>query len=128
MLEYLITSKAKRNLLKLFITNPDKAFYTREVAKLTKEPLNAARRELANLEKEGLVKSHRTGNLTILFLGERIPVLSGIEENHLWYCRSRGLIDLQTSHLRKSSGWFFFSQSVTVSRSVFARANISSAS
>jgi predicted nucleotidyltransferase len=62
MLEYIITSKTKRNLLKLFLTHPSKAFYTREVAKLTDEPLNAVRRELGYLEKAGLLRSHREGN------------------------------------------------------------------
>lgn len=62
MLEYFITSKTKRNLLKLFLTHPSKAFYTREVAKLTGEPLNAVRRELGYLEKAGLLSAHREGN------------------------------------------------------------------
>ena len=63
MLEYFIASKTKRNLLKLFLTNPDRRFYTREIAKLTGEPLNAVRRELGYLEKAGLVQSHTEGNL-----------------------------------------------------------------
>jgi predicted nucleotidyltransferase len=62
MLEYFITSKTKRNLLKLFLTNPEKSFYTREVAKLTGEPLNAVRRELGYLEKSGLLRARREGN------------------------------------------------------------------
>ena len=49
MLEYFITSKAKRSILKLFLTNPERRFYTREVARLTGEPLNAVRRELGYL-------------------------------------------------------------------------------
>jgi predicted nucleotidyltransferase len=63
MLEYFITSKTKRNLLKLFLTNPERRFYTREVAKITGESLNAVRRELGYLEKAGLIKSHKEGNL-----------------------------------------------------------------
>jgi len=63
MLEYFITSKTKRSLLKLFLTKPERRFYTREIAKLTDEPLNAVRRELGYLEKAGLLKSHKEGNL-----------------------------------------------------------------
>lgn len=63
MLEYFITSKTKRSLLKLFFTNPERRFYTREIAKITGEPLNAVRRELGYLEKAGLLKSHKEGNL-----------------------------------------------------------------
>jgi predicted nucleotidyltransferase len=62
MLEYLITSKAKRSLLKLFFTNPGRAFYIREIAKLIGEPLNAVRRELAYLELAGLIEPRREGN------------------------------------------------------------------
>jgi len=63
MLEYFITSKTKRYLLKLFLTNPERQFYTREIARLTGEPLNAVRREIGHLERAGLLKSHREGNL-----------------------------------------------------------------
>jgi len=63
MLEYFITSKTKRSLLKLFLTNPERQFYTREIARLTGEPLNAVRRELGYLEKAGLLRSHKEGNL-----------------------------------------------------------------
>ena len=63
VLRYFITSKAKRNVLKLFLTDVETAFYTREVARLTHEPLNAVRRELGYLEKAGLLRSHMQGNL-----------------------------------------------------------------
>jgi len=73
MLEYFITSKTKRNLLKLFLTNPERQFYTREIAKLTVEPLNAVRRELGYLEKAGLLKSHREGNLKYFTVVKDFP-------------------------------------------------------
>jgi predicted transcriptional regulator len=63
MLRYFITSKAKRNLLKLFLLDPEKSYYTREIARLTHEPLNAVRRELGHLETAGLLRSHMQGNL-----------------------------------------------------------------
>ena len=73
MLEHLITSQAKRRLLKLFITNPDSDFYTREIARLTGESPNGVRRELVHLEKAGLVKSHRKGNLKYYSLVQDFP-------------------------------------------------------
>jgi predicted nucleotidyltransferase len=79
MLEYIITSKAKRNLLKLFLTNPDRAFYTRETAKLTSEPLNAVRRELEHLEKAGLIKSRREGNLKLYSVIKESPFYSELK-------------------------------------------------
>ncbi len=73
MLEYFITSKTKRALLKLFLTNPERQFYTREIAKLTDEPLNAVRRELGYLEKAGLLKSHREGNMKYFTIVKGFP-------------------------------------------------------
>ncbi|MDH5364250.1 MAG: nucleotidyltransferase domain-containing protein [Dehalococcoidia bacterium] len=73
MLEYFITSKTKRSLLKLFLTNPERQFYIREIAKLTGEPFNAVRRELGYLEKAGLLKSHREGNLKYFELVKEFP-------------------------------------------------------
>jgi len=62
MLQYFITSKTKRELLKLFLTNPAKEFYLREIQRSTGEPLNAVRREVGYLEKAGLIHSRRSGN------------------------------------------------------------------
>lgn len=73
MLEYFITSKTKRSLLKLFLTNPEGQFYTRAIARLTGEPLNAVRRELGYLEKAGLLKSHKEGNLKYFEVVKEFP-------------------------------------------------------
>jgi len=79
MLEYIISSKAKRSLLKLFLTNPNRAFYVREIAKLTGEPLNAVRRELGYLEKAGLVRSRREGNLKLYSVVKEFPFYSELK-------------------------------------------------
>lgn len=73
MLEYFITSRTKRGLLKLFLTNPEKRFYTREIAKITGEPLNAVRRELGYLEKAGLLRSYKEGNLKYFEVVKEFP-------------------------------------------------------
>ena len=74
MLEYIITSKAKRNLLKLLLTNPDRDFYIRELSRRTGEPLNAIRRELGYLEKAGLVRSRHAGNLKYYSVIKEFPI------------------------------------------------------
>jgi len=73
MLEYFITSKTKRSLLKLFLTNPERRFYTREIAKVTGEPLNAVRRELGYLQKAGLLRSRKEGNLKYFEVVKEFP-------------------------------------------------------
>lgn len=74
MLEYFITSKTKRKLLKLFILHPEKSFYIREIEKLTKEPVAAVRRELGYLEKAGLLKSRNEGNLKYFEVNRNFPI------------------------------------------------------
>ncbi|MHB8085518.1 MAG: hypothetical protein ACYDHZ_06810 [Dehalococcoidia bacterium] len=76
ILKYFITSKAKRAVLKLFLEDVNNAFYTREVARLTHEPLNAVRRELGYLEKAGLLRSHMQGNLKYFEVVREFPFLA----------------------------------------------------
>jgi len=75
-LKYFITSKAKRNVLRLFLGDPGKPHYTREVARLTGEPLNAVRRELGYLEKAGLLSSRAQGNLKYYEVVKSFPLLA----------------------------------------------------
>jgi len=75
-LKYFITSKAKRNLLKFFLTDINASYYTREASRLTGEPLNAVRRELGYLEKAGLLRSRMQGNLKYYDVVKSFPLLA----------------------------------------------------
>lgn len=75
-LKYFITSKAKRNLLKFFLTDINASYYTREASRLTGEPLNAVRRELGYLEKAGLLRSYMQGNLKYYEVIQSFPLLA----------------------------------------------------
>jgi DNA-binding transcriptional ArsR family regulator len=75
-LKYFITSKAKRNLLKFFLTDINASYYTREASRLTGEPLNAVRRELGYLEKAGLLRSYMQGNLKYYEVIKSFPLLA----------------------------------------------------
>lgn len=55
MLEHFFGSRTRVKLLNLFFREPEKAFYVRELARMVEVQLNAVRRELANLEKMGVV-------------------------------------------------------------------------
>ena len=57
MLSKLFGSKARVKLLKLFLSQPEKRFYIRQLARDLKLQVNSVRRELDNLEKFGLVTS-----------------------------------------------------------------------
>ncbi len=55
MLEALIPSQCRVKLLTLFLSNPGRAFYVREIERMTGENITAIRRELSNLESFGLL-------------------------------------------------------------------------
>lgn len=55
MIEHLFGSRTRVKLLRLFLTNPEKSYYVREITRLIDERINSVRRELSNLEKIGLI-------------------------------------------------------------------------
>ncbi len=55
MLEKIFGSSSRLKLLKLFLLNPDKKYYVRQIARELSLQLNSVRRELENLESFGLL-------------------------------------------------------------------------
>ncbi len=62
MLKDLFISKTRVKLLEVFLTNPSKIFYVRELVRSVNEQINAVRAELARMEKVGLVYSEPRAN------------------------------------------------------------------
>ena len=58
----LIISKVRVKLLKIFLSQPKEMYYVRELTRLTKEEINAIRRELEHLQSIGLLQSEKRGN------------------------------------------------------------------
>lgn len=56
MLEHLFGSKTRTKLLTLFLHNPEKIYYVRELTRMIDTQINAVRRELDNLQKIGMVR------------------------------------------------------------------------
>ncbi len=61
-LKDLIISKVRVKLLQTFFSQPQEMFYIRQLTRLTKEEINAVRRELLHLQTAGLLKSEKRGN------------------------------------------------------------------
>ncbi|MFA5295509.1 MAG: nucleotidyltransferase domain-containing protein [Methanoregulaceae archaeon] len=61
MLELLIPSQARIKLLTLFLLNPGREYYIREIERITGEHYAAIHSELANLENFGLLSRNRRG-------------------------------------------------------------------
>lgn len=62
MFEQLFGSKTRVKLLRLFLTNPNRAFYVREITRKIDEQINSVRRELSNLLSIGIITSDANNN------------------------------------------------------------------
>lgn len=62
MVDALFGSKTRVKLLQLFLNNPGKAFYVREITRLIGEQINSVRRELANMLNVGFIVSDNADN------------------------------------------------------------------
>lgn len=62
MIEQLFGSKTRVKLLQLFMRNPNRAFYVREITRKIDEQINSVRRELANLLRIGIISSEESDN------------------------------------------------------------------
>jgi predicted transcriptional regulator with HTH domain len=62
MIEQLFGSKTRVKLLQLFYSNPNRAFYVREITRKIDEQINSVRRELSNLLSIGIIESDNNNN------------------------------------------------------------------
>ena len=62
MIDALFGSKTRVKLLHLFLNNPGKSFYVREITRLIDEQINSVRRELANMLNVGVIVSDSADN------------------------------------------------------------------
>ena len=62
MIDQLFGSKTRVKLLKLFYSNPNRAFYVREITRKIDEQINSVRRELSNLLKAEIIISKSNNN------------------------------------------------------------------
>jgi predicted Zn-dependent peptidase len=61
-LKDLFISKTRVKLLQIFLANPDEMYYVRQLTRMSREEINAVRRELLRMDSLGLVKSEKRGN------------------------------------------------------------------
>src|SRR5665648_747028 len=62
VIDALFGSKTRVKLLHLFLNNPGKAFYVREITRLIDEQINSVRRELSNMLEVGIITSDSADN------------------------------------------------------------------
>ena len=70
----LTKSKLRRDLLRLYFTNPDKEYYLRELERMIDFSVGNIRRELLRLESKGLFTFRRQGNMVYYSLNKKHPL------------------------------------------------------
>ena len=71
MIDALFGSKTLVKLLHLFLNNPGKAFYVREITRLIDEQINSVRRELSNMLEVGFIMSKSKDNKLYYEINQR---------------------------------------------------------
>jgi len=74
MLDELFSSKARIEVLKLFIFNPQEKLYQRQISLRSKQPIRAVQREVEKLEKIGLIKKSSAGNRVYYNVDRSCPI------------------------------------------------------
>lgn len=64
----IITSKVRIKILELFFSNLKELYHVRGIVRETVEEINAVRRELTKLEKDGILRKEPRGNRVYYFL------------------------------------------------------------
>ncbi len=115
MIDALFGSKTRVKLLHLFLSNPNRAFYVREITRKIDEQINSVRRELANMLSVGIITSENSNNklyyevnqayqhyepLRAIFVDAELS--SEVVENSDWTKRLKPLGDVRVAILAGS--------------------------
>lgn len=74
MLRDLIISRVRVKILELFFLNAEMMFHVREIVRRTDEEINAVRRELAHLEKTGILAKEPRANRLFYTIRKEYPL------------------------------------------------------
>ena len=80
MIDALFGSKTRVKLLHLFLNNPNRAFYVREITRKIDEQINSVRRELANMLSIGIIKSETSNNRLYYEINQDYPHYKPLHE------------------------------------------------
>ena len=75
MIDSLFGSKTRVKLLHLFLNNPEKSFYVREITRMIDEQINSVRRELANMVSVGIIQQDAIDNKLYYSVNEDYPYI-----------------------------------------------------
>ena len=85
-------SKTRRELFRLYFTNPESEHYLRELERLLDIPVSMIRKELLRLEEAGIFESKKRGNLIYYCLNRSYPLFDELKSMVFKTIGIRGLL------------------------------------
>ncbi|HHT9105411.1 MAG TPA: nucleotidyltransferase domain-containing protein [Candidatus Wujingus californicus] len=72
-------SKTRKELFRLYFTNPDNEYYLRELERILDTPVSMIRKELTHLEDAGIFTSSKKGNLAYYSINKAYPLFEELK-------------------------------------------------
>ena len=91
----LFSSKARVDVMKLFLLNSGSSYYQRQVSEITGQPIRAVQREIIRLENNGLIEKRTEGNRIYYNINKKNPVF---EELRMIFLKTTGVAE----HIKKA--------------------------
>lgn len=101
LLEELVSSRTRAQLIGLFTSRPGERFYLREVARLIRCDVRAVKQELDRLARLGFITSEASGNRRYLQVNQDFPLYPELKSIVL---KTLGLGEALTPALKELSG------------------------
>lgn len=101
-------SKTRKELFRLYFTNPSQEYYLRELERLLKIPVSMIQRELKSLEKSGIFSFQKRGNLTYYYLNRNYPLFEELKSIVFKTVGIKGLIKETLEKMKKTKVAFLY--------------------
>lgn len=108
MLEALISSKIKRNILNIFLSNPDEKYYVRQLATVLKSSVGTIHREVVKFEKSGILSSEKVGNLRFFCANKNNPLFKELKQIIFKTEGIKGRIETELKKLKNIKAAFIY--------------------
>jgi predicted nucleotidyltransferase len=104
----LFKSRTRKELFRLYFTNPASEYYLRELERLLDIPVSMIRQELVRLEEEGIFNSHRKGNLVYFSLNKSYPLFDELKSIIFKTIGVKGLIKQSLEKIKGTEAAFIY--------------------
>lgn len=104
MIDKLFSSKARVEILKLLLFNPEGSFYQRQISTLAHQSIRGVQREMEKLESIGLVEKSIQGNRIYYKVNKKCPIF---EELKRILFKSVGIAEVLKKNLKNTETIIF---------------------